>query len=125
MEEGFGERNHQVETRADMRYAGTRDFAQKEKYKAKDQAQRNHPSVQVKVEKYKQKRKYCNAQEDGVQRISEIQQQAQLKRQKRIERRSQVLQLVVPETQLLSLKGERERLFLLDSTTIDNDDNDN
>jgi hypothetical protein len=57
LEESFGERNHQLESIADRRYGGTRDFAEREKIKSREQAQFNHPDVQAKISNIKEKRK--------------------------------------------------------------------
>ena len=69
IEESFGERNHQHESIADRRHVGTRDFALREKRKAKEQAQFNHPGVQVKVEDIidDRKRKYQGAKKTKFQ----------------------------------------------------------
>ena len=57
LDESFGERNHQVESRGDVRYGFTRNFGMKERIKAKDHSQINCNEVQVKVEEIKKKGK--------------------------------------------------------------------
>ena len=55
LEESFGERNHQLETRNDVRYASVQDFDLKERLKSRDEAQSNHPDVQDKMKELKVK----------------------------------------------------------------------
>ena len=49
LEESFWEQNHQYESSADIQHGGTCDFSLREKIKAKEEAQFNHPGVQDKV----------------------------------------------------------------------------
>jgi hypothetical protein len=106
LDESFGERNHQHESIADRRHGGTRDFALREKIKAKEEAQLNHPKVQDRVEAIKTKRK----RNYEVTR-SGVQETAAEKRQRREEARAAVLNFVVLETSLTRLRDERTRLF--------------
>ena len=57
LEESFGERNHQLETRNDVRYASVQDFDLKERLKSRDEAQSNHPDVKDKMKELKVKKK--------------------------------------------------------------------
>jgi hypothetical protein len=106
LDESFGERNHQHESIADRRHGGTRDFALREKIKAKEEAQINHPKVQDRVQDIKTKRK----RNYEVTR-SGVQETAAEKRQRREEARAEVLNFVVPASSLARLRDERKRLF--------------
>jgi hypothetical protein len=106
LDESFGERNHQHESIADRRHGGTRDFALREKIKAKEEAQFNHPGVQDRVQDIKMKRKRnYEVTKSGVQET------AAGKRQRREEARAEVLNFIVPASSLTRLRDERKRLF--------------
>ena len=108
IEESFGERNHQHESIADRHHGCTHNFALREKRKAKEQAQFNHPGVQVKVEEIinDRKRKYLVATK------TKFQENAAENRRKREEARTEVLDFVIPANAKLNrLQDERTRLF--------------
>ena len=49
LDESFGERNHQIETRFDSKYGRLRDFKLREKFKAKEQASANYQPVRDRI----------------------------------------------------------------------------
>jgi hypothetical protein len=105
LDESFGERNHQVETRFDRRYGGIRDFAQREKMKAKEQAQSNHPEVEEKVAAIQKKRK---RNYNSKKRDDEVEKQSKV--QRRALARVEVLEFVIPpDTVLPRIMDERKR----------------
>ena len=57
LDESFGERNHQVETRGDVRYGFTRNFAMKEDIKARENTIMNSIDVKDKISQIQGKRK--------------------------------------------------------------------
>jgi hypothetical protein len=109
LEESFGERNHQYESIADRRHGGTRDFALREKIKAKEEAQFNHPAVQDKVSNINNKRKRTYQ----LARLTSRQHDAAEKRRKRYEARQNVMDIVVDiNSPLTSLRDQRRQILI-------------
>jgi hypothetical protein len=117
LDESFGERNHQSESIADRRHGGTRDFAMREKIKSREQAQFNHPEVEEKVALINLKRKRAvSASKKNMQN------EAEAKRQKRLQDRESALNYYIPNgAPLVKLQDERRRIFQLPVGNINHD----
>ena len=116
LDESFGERNHQSESLADRRYGCTRDFAKRERVKAKEEAQTNILEVQLKVEDLHKKRKARFKYNKATAKKRKTEMDAFERRQKQLEERDSVLQIEVPTNSKLQSLSEEVKTLLGTST---------
>ena len=103
MEESFGWRDHQKETRADARHGGAGVFFTRERNKGMDEALSNDLKVQVAKTELQQKRK---RKHDVL--ASQAAVTAETKRAKHAQQRSDALTMIVPTGELVSLVENRK-----------------
>ena len=103
MEEFFGERGHQKETRANARHGGAGNFFTRERNKGMDEALSNDPKVQVAKTELQQKRKRKN---DVL--ASQAAVATETKCAKHSQQRIGTFTMIVPTGELVSLVENRK-----------------
>ena len=106
MEEYFGEREHQNETRANARHGGSGDFFTCKRTKGKDETLSNNPKVQAAKTEIVKKRKRTN-----VVMATQTALVADTKRAKNAKQRSDALTTIAPNRKLVSLVEKRKQLL--------------
>jgi hypothetical protein len=97
--EDFGERNHQDQAKADRRLGCVRNFAAREKLKSLEEVQAKDSTVLAKISDIKVKRQRGQSEETEARQAA--------KRQKRLDRRDQVLTFPTPVGRMTTLRERR------------------
>ena len=111
LDESFGERNHQIETRFDSKYGRLRDFKLREKFKAKEQASANYKPVRDRILQIKKKRHDRNIHKNITdKKQSKTQEDARQRRLDRLREREDVNNYIVPTQRLISIRETLKNL---------------